>query len=175
MKTCTVNFENWSRRFWFMMILLLMGINLGIAVIAVKMAVGDISIRPMPDYGEQAVTWQERIDAMKQSKALGWTCGLSMPSDASMVSIDLRDENGDEISGGTGHVRVFHFTAAGQVQVAPIESSEAGGYQVAIGLKKPGLWQISIDLRKPTGEKYVSDETWCLSPDGTLKRETHIR
>jgi hypothetical protein len=35
--------------------------------------------------GEQAVTWQERIDALNKSKALGWACYLNP---FSIVTVD---------------------------------------------------------------------------------------
>ena len=175
MKPCSIKSENRSRRFWVMMILLLMGINLGVAAIAIKMAVGDVSIRPMPDYGEQAVTWQERIDALNQSKALGWTCHLSKSSEPASVAVDLCDSHGEDIAGCTGYVRAFHFTAAGQIQVAQIEPSATGSYRFAIELAKPGLWQIAMKIQTPKGEIYVSDDTWFLNSDGLLKREKPIR
>ncbi len=154
-----------------MMILLLMGINLGVAAVAIKMAVGDVSIRPMPDYGEQAVTWQERIDALNKSKALGWTYHLSKSSEPTSVSVDLCDSRGEDIAGCSGQVRAFHFTAAGKIQVAQIQSTATGDYQVAIDLAKPGLWQIAMKLQTPKGEMYVSDDTWYLNADGLLNRE----
>jgi nitrogen fixation protein FixH len=171
MKTCSIKLENRSRRFWVMVILLLMGINLGIAMIAVKMAIGDVSIRPMPDYGEQAVTWQERIDALNKSKALAWTCQITKPSDASVLRMDLRDKDGKPIQGCTGQVRAFHFTSAGKRQLASLETTQTDDYQVAIDLMKPGLWQIAMTLRTVEGVSYVSDETWYLKSSGELVRE----
>lgn len=171
MNTTSVKLENRSRRFWIMVILLLMGINLGIAMIAVKMAIGDVSIRPMPDYGEQAVTWQERIDTLNQSKALGWTCQLTKPIEASVLRIELRDQAGKPIQGCTGQVRAFHFTSAGKRQLASLESTQTDDYQVAIDLMKPGLWQIAMTLQTAEGVSYVSDDTWYLKSSGELVRE----
>jgi hypothetical protein len=158
--------ETKSALFWGAFILGLITINLGIAALAIYMAVGDSSFRPLPNYSSQAVDWQNHKDLLEASDRLDWNIQIARLGKTEGVGIWIKDAKGNPVQGCTGKVEAYHFTRSGQsqsVEIAP-EGSQEGVYWAAIRIDREGKWQISLDLRGPQQERYVSDRVvdWSL-------------
>lgn len=158
--------ETKSALFWGAFILGLLTINLGIAALAIYMAVGDSSFRPLPNYSSQAVDWQIHKDLLEASDRLAWNIQLAPLGKNEGVRIGIKDAMGNPVKGCTGWVEAYHFTRSGQsqsVEIAP-EGDQEGVYLAAISIDREGKWQISLDLKGPQQERYVSDRVvdWSL-------------
>ena len=161
------NRESRSRNFWVMLILGLFGINLGIAVFAIAIAVGDSSLKPMPDYGQEAVGWQERQELLESSRGLGW--GIELAQEAgpeSGLRIMVRDRDGSPVTGCHGVIRVYHFTEAGKVARGSIEEIGQGSYRSPLQLAQSGWWQVAVDLTVEPTQRFVADQAWFRDEDG---------
>lgn len=155
-----------SALFWVSFILGLMAINLGVAALAIYMAVGDQSFRPMPDYSAQAVDWQSHKSLLQASERLGWTVQLS-PSDRSQgIRLNVSDSKGNPVRGCTGTVQAYHFTRSAESRTVDIveRENEDGVYWAAIPIDREGRWQVSVDLSGPQQERFVADRSveWSL-------------
>jgi hypothetical protein len=152
--------ERRAARFWLFFILGLMGINLAVAGMAIVMAVGDPSFRPMPEYGEHSIDWQVRKQMLADSVALGWKMELQRSRSPDGLSLRLVDAKGMPVTGAKGSVHAYHFTRANEHVKVPLSESdrEPGSYFAPLDLARDGRWQVSVDLQRSAAERFVSDQ-----------------
>jgi hypothetical protein len=165
--------ESRSRNFWLVLILGLFGINLGIAVFAIAIAVGDSSLKPMPDYGQEAVGWQERQELLEASRGLGWAIDLAQEvGPGAGLRVKVRDRDGLPVTGCSGAIRVYHFTEAGKVGRGSVEEIGEGSYHAPLPLAQSGWWQVAVDLTADSGRRFIADQAWFLDEDGRWRVES---
>ncbi|MFN7628044.1 MAG: FixH family protein [Pirellula sp.] len=161
MSTASKITERRAARFWTSFILGLMAINLGVAAMAIWMAVGDPSFRPMPEYGEHAIDWQARKNLQSRSDALNWKTNVERSAIPQGIVVQLVDANGDPVVGCTGSIHAYHFTRANahqKVKVAPV-ADRPGCYIAPMDVSLDGRWQVTIELERAPDEKFFLDRT----------------
>ncbi len=151
--------ERRAALFWGVFIVALFGINVAVAGIAVFMAVGDPSFRPMPSYGENAIDWETRKLIQAASDGLGWTAEVERNQDFSGVRVRILDREGQPVKGCAGEFVAYHFTRADRVYRLPLSESESepGSYFVPFDASQNGSWQITLDAKRQANERFFSD------------------
>lgn len=159
MQTIKNSQERRSARFWGFFIVALMGVNLLVAIVAMVIAVGDPSFRPMPSYGKHAVDWETQKQLQSRSDALGWTARVERTSEPEGIRLLLTDASGRAVSGATGKVQAYHFTRANESVTVPItESTEhPGEYKAVFDASRDGRWQVTLNLSRGTEEVFLWD------------------
>ena len=149
---------------WGAFILGLMAINLGVAGMAVYMAVGDPSFKPLPNYSQDAIDWQARKDQQTASDRLGWATTIERSITPTGILVRIRDRSGQPVSGGTGTLSAYHFTrVAEHRRVDLVERQESPGeYFAPIDVTRDGRWQLSIELDRAENEHFIeeSQQNW---------------
>ena len=158
--------ERKSAALWTAFIFGLFGINLGIAGIALALAVGDPSFRPLPDYSNRAVDWQVHKDQLQESERLGWQARFDRSSEPAGIRVVVEDFEGKAVSGAAGTLLAYHLTrVAENRRVALTESPrEPGVYFAALEIDREGKWQVALELSTPTGQRFIAERTidWSL-------------
>ncbi len=160
MQTVTKSQERRSARFWVFFILALFGVNLLMALVAIVIAVGDPSFRPMPSYGKNAVDWESRKQMQARSDALQWTAQVERMNEPAGLRVTLADASGNPVTGVHGTVQAYHFTRANESVTVPLteSSGDPGVYLAALDTSKDGRWQITVNASRGTDETFVWDQ-----------------
>lgn len=149
---------------WGAFILGLMAINLGVAGMAVYMAVGDPSFKPLPNYSQEAIDWQARKDQQTASDRLGWTTIIERSTTPNGILVRIRDRSGQPISGGTGTLSAYHFTRVAEHRRVDLVERQGspGEYFAPIDVSRDGRWQLSIEIDRAENEHFIeeSQQNW---------------
>jgi nitrogen fixation protein FixH len=140
--------ERRAKYFWVTFILGFFVLDLSIAVIAIVMAAGDPSFRPMPEYGDRSVEWEVHQRERLQSQALGWQVDIKgIEPERRAMEIKVIDRDGQPVEGATGSISAYHFTRVSQRQVVEVEEVEAGVYRANVDCRRPGWWKVELRLQ----------------------------
>lgn len=136
-----------------------MAINLSFALIAIVIAIGDPSFKPVPSYGENGVDWQTRKKMQADSDSLGWTARVERADQKNQIHVSITDQVGGPVMGLSGLVQAYHFTRAAQSVTIPVIESktEPGHYIADINVSKDGRWQVTLKLTRGAGEHFFWD------------------
>ena len=143
--------ERKSRRFWVCLVLAFFSMDIAIATIAIAMATRDPSFRPMPDYGQSNVSWEERHQERLASSKLGWTVTMTpVEPDRKAIRIVAHDSSGNIVVGAMGKLTAYHFARVTELTRAEVVEVTPGEYQAAVDCSRDGMWKI--ELRLQSGE-----------------------
>ncbi len=144
-----VSQERRSKYFWVTVILCFFALDITIAVIAIVMAAGDPSFRPMPDYGDKSVAWEVHHQDRIHSEKLGWSVDVSVVEpDRKALEFVIKDRAGSTVDQAFGNASAYHLTRVAQQQHSKIEEIEPGRYRARIDCRRPGLWKIDLRLNR---------------------------
>ena len=148
--------ERRSAAFWWMFIFALMAINLGVAGMAVYMAVGDPSFRPLPNYSQDAIDWQVRKDRQVASDRLGWRATYERSLNPLGVVVKMVDRDGQALA-GQGTLHAYHFTRVAEHRSAELKVQEGkpGEYFAELDVARDGKWQLSLEFRHDGDDRSV--------------------
>lgn len=148
--------EQRSAAFWWLFIFALMAINLGVAGMAVYMAVGDPSFRPLPNYSQDAIDWQVRKDRQLASDRLGWRATYERSLDPLGIVVTIVDKDGLGLS-GQGTLHAYHFTRVAEHRTAVLQAREdiPGEYFAELDVERDGKWQLSFEFRRTGDERSI--------------------
>ncbi len=139
--------ERSSRRFWITVVLAFFSLDISIAVVAIVMAAGDPSFRPMPDYGDQSVAWEVHHQERLSSEKLGWSVAVSpVEPDRQAIEFVVLDRGRLPVTGASGTASAYHLTRVGDQQHSAVEEIEPGRYQARIDCQRLGLWKIELHM-----------------------------
>jgi len=157
--------ERRSRRFWVCMVLAFFSLDIAIATIAISMATRDPSFRPMPDYGQNNVSWEHRHQERLASNKLGWKVDLSpMEPDRKAIRIFASDREGNPVIGAAGKISAYHFARVTEMTRADIVEVAPGEYEAAVDCSRDGMWKIELRLQS-------GDEQFLLENDIEFSKE----
>ncbi len=147
--TSAISLERRSKYFWITMILGFFALDISIAIIAIVMAAGDPSFRPMPDYGDRSVAWEVHHQDRVNSERLGWTVDVSVVEpDRQVIEFVVNDRAGIPVEHAVGNASAYHLTRVAEQQHSRIEEFEPGRYQAQIDCRRPGLWKIDLRMNR---------------------------
>lgn len=148
--------ERRSATFWWMFILALMAINLGVAGMAVYMAVGDPSFRPLPNYSQDAIDWQVRKDRQLASDRLGWRATYERSLEPLGIAVTVVDRDGQGLT-GQGTLHAYHFTRVAEHRTAVLKArgDRPGEYFAELDVGRDGKWQLSFEFQREGDEASI--------------------
>jgi nitrogen fixation protein FixH len=161
--------ERRSRVFWITFILGFFALDISIAVIAIVMAAGDPSFRPMPDYGDRSVAWEVHHQERISSEKLGWSVSVSaVEPDRQTVDFIIVDRAGASVEGGSGDASGYHLTRVAEQQHSKLTEIEPGRYRASLNCQRPGLWKLDLRLNRVTDSTLT--ERPSAEPQGLEER-----
>lgn len=109
-------------------------------------ALSDPSVVAEPDYYQKAVDWDQTRAQRRQNVALGWTLAATASADVGpdgrTLTVSLKDQTGQALSGASLRVLAFHKArSANRIPGALLESGE-GEYVATLPLLREGLWEL---------------------------------
>ncbi len=131
------------------------GIGLGIVVMAnawmIHTAVSHPSAPASADHYAESTRWNEIQAERSRAQALGWRVEVEpcpmLGDEGCVVQLSVRDDTGEPVQGLRGRVRAQRADDVALDREAPVEGmDEAGHYEVALALSRPGLYSVSIRL-----------------------------
>jgi nitrogen fixation protein FixH len=114
-----------------------------------------------PDYYEQEIRYQQQMDRLERTRALGSTVRLVHDPARNRLSIQLPSEHVGRST--AGRIHFYRPSAAGQDRQIEFQPDSTGEQSVDAGQFSPGLWKVRI-LWTVGNEEYFSDDTVVLPP-----------
>jgi nitrogen fixation protein FixH len=161
--------ERRSKSFWVMLILGFFGMDLTIAAIAISMAAADPSFRSIPGYGERAVAWDERQQLKAAWSNKNWKIEIMRPNaQHDGIRLSIRNQQDEPVSGYTGHVSLFHYTRVATQVRGSLHELSPGCYEAEVDVRKPGLWNLEVELTSPDNEHLWYEQSLELDASATV-------
>lgn len=106
------------------------------------------------DYYQKALDWDERKDQLRRNAELGWKLDIGLiPPPPGVVQrvefvVRLEGPDGEALEGATVQVHTFHNARPKAVLSDALESTGDGVYRGYLPMKRPGIWQVDIEVRR---------------------------
>jgi nitrogen fixation protein FixH len=146
----------WERR-WPIGLQLIMAMVISANVVLLYLATHADASRPLEDWYERAVNWDETQALQESSRDLGWSVAWSVPMGPEYgpgmprpVDLAVSDRHGEPVSGLEGAVRAVRpaGTASGdRAEIAELPQSP-GTYRCLLRFSAAGLWQLDATLEQ---------------------------
>jgi hypothetical protein len=151
MKTEQELAERSAKRFWVSLVVTLLGLQLVIGYVAIKLATGDPTVAVIPDYHDRALGWDVSHQASTAADRMGWTVDIvasDIVDDRGMraATVTVWDETGTPVDDLQVVGMAYHHARAGDVQRFDLPSVGEGRYLTLAPLGRPGLWQIEVHI-----------------------------
>jgi nitrogen fixation protein FixH len=146
----------WERR-WPIGLQVMMAVTIGANAVLLFLATRPDASRPLPDWYERAVDWDETQAIQESSRALGWVATWDVPTGAEYtqgmprpVDLVLKDRHGRPITGLVGQVRAVRpADAALDNEAEIVELPQApGSYRCLLRFAADGLWELDATVRQ---------------------------
>jgi nitrogen fixation protein FixH len=139
---------------WGTFVVLLLGSQVAIGVVAIFLAGSDPTVAVVPGYHKKALMWDESVQLRQSSQELGWKVELRvLPGlNSSRLQWTVTDREGDEVDRLHGRVVMFHHARAGEPIEFRIEDKLDG-----IELDREGYWQVEMTLDANDASKRFFD------------------
>jgi nitrogen fixation protein FixH len=165
--------ERRSKYFWVTVILCFFALDIAIAVIAIVMAAGDPSFRPMPDYGDRSVAWEVHHQDRLKSEKLGWSIDVSaVEPDRNALEFKVHDRDGKPVDHALGIASAYHLTRVAEQQHSEVVETDQGTYRAKLDCQRPGLWKINLRLNRApssTIENQTANEEEVFVYESTIE------
>jgi len=142
---------------WGTFVVLLLGSQVAIGVVALILAGSDPSVVVVPGYHKKSLLWDESVHMRQVSRSLGWDVQfhLSAPGEPRVLTWSVVDRDGNAISNIKGHLFAYHHARAGQPIDTRVEDQPVG-----LALDREGMWQVEMTLVVPgTSEPFFTSQT----------------
>jgi nitrogen fixation protein FixH len=113
-------------------------------------ATSDPSFAVVPDYYERSLVWDRKLDQDRENARMGWSVDpqLDRAGRDVILTVQLHDRGGAALRGAQVEVQALHKARASRVLTAPLVERAAGGYTAWLPLRRPGLWELSFDVKR---------------------------
>ncbi len=147
--------ERKAKRFWVSLVVVLLGIQLVIGFVAIRLATGDQSATVVPNYHQAALNWDETKKSLQAAKRNGWTLTLTASDVADgrglraveLVVLDAGQQTVDALS---VNGFVYHHALASDVRPIEFRSIGEGRYLAMAPMSRKGLWQVDLSIEGAT-------------------------
>ncbi|WP_417740013.1 FixH family protein [Rosistilla oblonga] len=144
--------ERKAKWFWVSLVVALLGLQLVIGGVAIKLATGDASAAIVPNYHQAALNWDQIHSERTAAKRLGWTVDLDVSSVADgrgmrAVQVSIADADGKPIDDLQVSADIYHHARAAEVQTVDMQPVGDAEYQVLAPMERSGLWQVDLNIR----------------------------
>jgi len=143
--------ERTARRFWVGLVVLLLGIQVAIGGVALRLATADSSVAVIPDYHNRALNWDSHHRRQTAANRLGWTVEIAASdvADASggrALTMTVKDADGTPLDSLSAVAQIYHHASASRVDTVALNRAGEGRYIALAPMAKPGLWELEIDI-----------------------------
>lgn len=141
--------ERRAKWMWVSFVVLLLGLQLVIGGIAIRLAVTDRTAAVVPDYHQASLRWDEQKESRQLLKRLGWDLQLWFSDTVDgggnrALHIDLTDKNGQAVDQLEVSLTAFHHARGRDIINAKLAGVGNGRYQCLAPLEKKGLWDFDF-------------------------------
>lgn len=109
-----------------------------------------------PNYYNEEIRYQQRIDATKRTQSEGVAPRIAY--DSAARSIELRFPSPAAMSASTGTVTLYRPSQAELDQQSALKIDAAGTQQIAATSLKPGLWRVKAEWNT-AGKAYYAEDS----------------
>lgn len=147
--------ENIAKFLWTGVIITFFVIQAILWAVAITLTHNDPSNGVVEDYDQKALNWNAERQMRDHSRALGWTWQAQVGPAANYgasreIRIELRDREGQLLSGQKLHLVAFHGARSAEAQhLELLETSDPGIYQGNVQVSKLGRWLLEIKIESP--------------------------
>ena len=144
--------EQKAKRFWVALVVLLLGLQVVIGVVAINLATGDSSAAVIPNYHNEALNWDATHKQRTALTRLGWNLTL-VPSDVvdgqggRVIRVEVSDEHDVGVDDLQISVDAYHHARGRDVAKFTMDPLNGGTYQAIAPMRQSGLWQLEIVFR----------------------------
>lgn len=143
--------ERRAKRFWVSLVVLLLGLQLVIGFVAIRLSTGDNSVAVVPNYHQAALNWDETKNARLAAKRNGWTLTLTASDVADgrgmrAVELQVHDSGQQTVDALKVTGQVYHHALASDVKPIKFRSIGDGRYLTMAPMGRKGLWQVDISI-----------------------------
>ncbi|TWU55249.1 FixH family protein [Rubripirellula reticaptiva] len=141
--------ERSARRFWVSLVVVLLGLQLVIGFVAIRLATGDPTVAVVPDYHNEALDWDMTRREVMAAERMGWSVEIEA-SDVSdgngfrATEVSVTDESGNPVDDLRIVGSVYHHARASDIERFELPSVGKGRYLTLAPMARPGLWQVEI-------------------------------
>ncbi|NND98252.1 MAG: nitrogen fixation protein FixH [Pirellulaceae bacterium] len=141
--------ERRAKRFWVSLVVFLLGLQLAIGGVAIRVATGDRSAVVVPDYHNAALNWDATYAKRTALTRLGWQLSVQ-PSDVvdagglRAIRIGITDHEGGTVEGLNISAKAFAHAQANDITTFKLDAIANGTYQATAPLARNGLWDIEF-------------------------------
>lgn len=146
-------------RVWPTIVVALLGGNLALGAVLIRVANADPHFAVEPDYYRRAVDWDSTRAQAARNAALGWTWTPSLGAvrgDRVPMMLAITTRDGTPVDGATVTVEARAVAHASDVLVDTLAARGAGWYGTALPMRRTGLWEFR--LRATRGETVATTE-----------------
>lgn len=144
---------------WKYIVIALLGMNVVVVGITIRLAGGSDRSVPEPDYYAKALRWDDHQRQLEQNARLGWRVSwitAAPEASARRVSIQVLDASGAPLQNADVRIRIFHNADASRRLEADCPEVRPGVYAVVLPAQRSGLWTVHAEIvRGP--DRFVDD------------------
>tara|TARA_R110002049_G_scaffold50370_3_gene143019 strand:- start:36525 stop:37025 length:501 start_codon:yes stop_codon:yes gene_type:complete len=145
--------ERTAKRFWVSFVVVLLGLQIAMGGVAIKLATGDSSAAVIPDYHTAALNWDATHKRRTALARLGWdlTVTPSKVVDGNglrVIRVEVSDKTGNGIDDLQVSFQAYHHARGQNVETFQMESLPDGVYQAMAPMQRSGLWQLEFSFQQ---------------------------
>ncbi|MEM1329771.1 MAG: FixH family protein [Planctomycetota bacterium] len=139
----------WIARYWWVPVIALLGGQIAVGVVTLRIAFGDKTFGTEPSYYEKAMAWDDERDARRDPAQLGWTMSITVTDtdDGEQKLTVALSENGEPVEQASITAEMFAAVRSNErrsVELAPTD--EPGVYQVGFAPERGGMWEFRVGV-----------------------------
>ena len=143
--------ERRAKRVWVSFVTLLLGLQVVIGAVAVRLATSDPSVAVVPDYHQAALNWDMVHRADGAAARQGWTIDVTLSEVADtqgrrVLQVQVTDREGRPVDGLKMTGTLYHHARAAEVQPIQLNTTAAGQYFTTPKMTRRGLWQVILAI-----------------------------
>jgi nitrogen fixation protein FixH len=149
--TARVLAERNAKRFWVSLVICLLGIQLSIGYVAIRLAGNDPSVAIVPDYHEASLHWDEHKSAISAPSRLGLVTDLdvsrvSNANGSRAIVFAITGDGGVDLSNLEVTAMIYHHARASNVQTLALLKAGDGRFMTNAMMPNDGIWQVNVTV-----------------------------
>jgi nitrogen fixation protein FixH len=155
--------ERKAKRMWVSLVVLLLGIQLLIGYVSIRLATGDPTVAIVPNYHEEALKWDQTKAALSAPARLGLEPELEVSTTADgkgfrAIVFALRDADGRPVTSLDVVASVYRHARASEIQNVSLSQIGEGRFMATLPMPQTGLWHINLKVKGAAEPILISKE-----------------
>ncbi|HET9133301.1 MAG TPA: FixH family protein [Gemmatimonadales bacterium] len=134
-------------RIWPTIVVLLLGGNLALGVVLIRVANADPHFAVEPDYYRRAVQWDSTLAQAARNAALGWQWTPSLGAvrgDSVPMMLAIAGPDGAPVDGAQVTIEARAVAHANETIVDTLSAQGGGWYGASLPIRRTGLWELRV-------------------------------